>query len=310
MTTEPKSKNFKQWLAHCNVPTKLGRIAMYLLLIDLAFVFLYPFIHMIITSIKSPDDLIDITVKWIPKSIYWKNFQIAFSTLNYQSGLINSVFVTAFSVLGHVLSCSLIAYGFARYKFPGRDILFAIVILSLIVPTQVLVFPLFIQYSKLGLINTFVPLIAPTFLGYGLRGGLFIFIFRQFFLGLPSELEDAARVDGCNAFRTYWSIVRPIAGSSTLVSGILAMVWHWNDYLEPNLYLSKSDKMLLPANLPTMQRAITTVTPEEFMIDGEPIYNEATVMAGTFMVILPILIVYFFLQRKFMEGIERTGIVG
>ncbi|MDO4562992.1 MAG: carbohydrate ABC transporter permease [Clostridia bacterium] len=300
----------KRMLHKVNIPMFIGRAAMYILLIDLAFVFLYPFLYMIITSFKSPDDLVDITVTWIPREIYTTNFRIAFHSLNYIRGFINSTVVTLGCVVGHILACSMIAYGFARYKFPGRDVLFAIVILTLIVPTQVLVFPLFIQYSQIGLINTFVPLIGPTFLGYGLRGGLFIFIFRQFYLGLPYELEDAAKVDGCNAFKTYWSIVRPVAGSATLVTGILAMVWHWNDYLEPNLYINRSESMMLPANLPIMYNALNSATPEEFMLDGEPIYNEATVMAGTFMVILPILIVYMFLQRRFMEGIERTGIVG
>ncbi|NLM49965.1 MAG: carbohydrate ABC transporter permease [Clostridiaceae bacterium] len=287
------------------------RICMYILLIDLAFVFLYPFIYMVTTAFKSPEDLVDITVNYIPKGFYIKNFIAAYRSLNYNTGFINSTIVTTFSVIGHLISCSFIAYGFARYKFPGRDVLFAMVILTLIVPVQVLIFPLYIQYAKLGLINTYYPLIVPTYLGFGLRGGLFIFIFRQFYLGLPFELEDAAKVDGCNAFRTYWTIVRPIAGASTLVSGVLAMVWHWNDYFEPNIYINQSARYLLPANLPNMYAMMRRAPTDEMKTDeGELLTNGAVAMAGTFLVILPILIVYLFLQRKFMQGIERTGLVG
>lgn len=286
------------------------KIALYILLLDLAFVFAYPFLYMIVTALKSPTDLVDITIQWVPKQLFWKNFYNAAVALKYTVGLKNSLFVTILSVIGHLLACSFIAYGFARYKFPGRDILFVVVILTLIVPVQVLIFPMYIQYSKWKLINTYIPIIVPTFFGFGLRGGLFIFIFRQFFLGLPFELEDAAKVDGCNCFRTYWSIVRPISSSAILVTTILAMVWHWNDYFEPNIYITNAKYWLLPANLPMMFQYLSGGMNEELMMDGEILFNEAVVMGGVFLVILPLLIVYFVMQRKFMEGIERTGLVG
>jgi multiple sugar transport system permease protein len=288
-------------------------IAIYILLFDLAFVFLYPFFHMIVNSLKSPQDLIDITVKIIPTSFYWKNYKIAFSALNYAQAAKNSLLITLFTTSGHILACSFIAYGFARFKFPGRELFFMIVLFSMIVPIQVLIFPYYMQFSDWGWLNTYLPLIVPTFFGFGLRGGLYIFIFRQFFMGLPYELEEAAKIDGCSAFRTYWNIVLPVSKSSTLVAGVLSMVWHWNDCFEPGIYLTKQKLWPVPINIPTMYetlKALSSGQADEFMTEGEVLFNEGVVFAGTFLVILPIIIIYLILQRQFMEGIERTGIVG
>lgn len=284
------------------------RIAFYILLCDLAFVFMYPFIHMIITSLKTPEDLLNITVKWIPNKLFFQNYSIAVKALSYKKYFTNSFIVTTLAIIGHVISCSFIAYGFARYKFPGRDILFGIVIFSLIVPVQVVIFPLYIQYSKMGWLNTYFPLTVPTFLGFGLRGGLFIFLYRQFFMGLPYELEEAARIDGCGSFKIFFKIVLPISKSSILVTTVLSMVWHWNDYFESSVYLSKPAMGLLPSRLPGLYAMLTA----EQVTDptSQIIFNEAMVLAATFLVILPILIVYALLQRKFMEGVERTGLTG
>jgi multiple sugar transport system permease protein len=287
------------------------RIGFYILLCDLAFVFIFPFIHMIITSLKSPSDLVDITVKWLPNSLDLDNYRIAFNALAYKQYFINSVIITTLGTLGHVLACSFIAYGFARYDFPGKNILFPIVIFTLIVPIQSIIFPLYIQYSKLGWLNTYIPLTLPTYFGFGLRGGLFIFLYRQFFMGLPYEMEEAARIDGCGSFSIFWRIVLPISKSSMLVSTVLSMVWHWNDYFEPSIYLTKPLMSMLPSRLPGLYSMLSAEQVAEQLTDGSQIiYNEAMVLAATFLVIVPILIVYSILQRKFMEGVERSGLTG
>lgn len=284
------------------------RIAFYLVLFDLAFIFMYPFIRMIIQSIKTSEDLADMTVKWLPNKVFLENYSIAINSLSFMKYFKNSVIVTLLSIIGHVVSCSFIAYGFARYKFRGREILFGLVIFSLIVPAQVLVFPLYIQYSKMSWLNTYLPITVPTFFGFGLRGGLFIFLFRQFFMGLPYELEDAARIDGCGSFRIFWNIMLPISKASILVCSVLSMVWHWNDYFEPSVYLAKSAMALLPSRLPSLFDALNA---EQVVDPTNPIiYNEAIVLAATFLVILPLLIAYTFLQKSFMEGVERSGITG
>lgn len=284
------------------------RAGLYLLLFDLAFIFLYPFLDMIITSFKSNSDLMNITVKWIPNSIEIENYKIAIEQLQYFKYFKNSVFLTVISTLGHILSCSFVAYGFARYKFPFKDVLFGFVIFTLIVPIQVIIFSLYIFYSNLGWIDTYLPMTIPTFFGYGLKGGLFIFLFRQFFAGLPYELEEAAKIDGCGPLRIFFTIALPVSKSALLVSMVLSIVWHWNDYFEPNIYIANQNMQLLPSRLPALYQMLNTdelINPELDLV-----INEAVVLAGTFLVILPILIIYMLVQNKFMEGIERSGLTG
>jgi len=267
---------------------------------------------MISTSLKGPVDLNDMYVVWIPKrGIEWNNFNVALKALSYSKTFFNSVFLTTVCTLGHVIMCSFIAYGFARVKFRGRNSIFILVLFTLIVPAQVVFIPQYILNARAGIVGTYLPLLLPVFMGMGLRGGLFIFIFRQIFIGIPYELEDSARIDGCSLFKTYWNIIVPISKSAILVSSILSVVWHWNDYYEPTLYITKPNMMLLPMMLPGMRANLKLLMQ---MGGGNPdmleSFNEATIMAGTFLAVIPILIVYIIAQKQFMEGIERTGIVG
>lgn len=286
------------------------RFFIYALLVSFAFVFLMPFLYMISTSFKSAVDLVDPYVNWIPvRGIEFKNYLVAIKALEYWRSLGNSLFLTTGATLGHILACSFVAYGFARKEFPGRNFIFILVILTLVVPAQVIIIPLYIISCRLNINNVlggYFPLILPAFLGMGLRGGLFIFIYRQIFIGLPHELEEAALIDGCNTFKTYWKIIMPIAQSATLVSSILSIVWHWNDYYEPSFYITSLKRTLLPMMLPKM-KMIIDIGGEEEMVE---LFNIAVRMGGTFLVVLPMLILYFVLQRRFMEGIERTGLVG
>jgi multiple sugar transport system permease protein len=280
------------------------RIFVYFLLIDLAFVFLYPFIYMITTSLKEPVDLLNFTIKWIPKSMSVENYYYAISGLKYGLHLRNSLFLSVVSVLGQVLACSFVAYGFARLKFPGREFLFYLAMFTLIIPPQTLIVPLFIQYKEMGWIDTYLPLTVPGFFANGLRGALFIFIFRQMFRGLPWELEDAARVDGCGSFRVYWKIILPLTPPAIVVTTLLSLVWHWNDYFEPSIYLTSEEKYTLPMMLPRLYQSLNEVTGRSLEVFSLPV-----VMAATFLVIAPLLVIYLFLQKYFIEGVERSGLV-
>ena len=287
------------------------RIFYYLVLCSLSFVFLYPFIKMIVTSLMSDSDLLDVTVNWLPNELRWSNYKIAMDQLAYWRYIQNSLIITVGATVGHVVSCSFIGYGFARYKFKLKGVCFAIVILSMLVPVQTLIFPLYIQYSKMNWLNTFLPLIVPAFFGYGLNGAFFIFLFRQFFIGLPKEMEEAARIDGCGAFRTFFKIMLPMSKSSILVATVLSFVWHWNDYFEPNIYVKEVIKRVLPSRLPGLYALVGAEEAMDMVMEEDGfMFNEAMLMAGTFMVILPVLIVYAFLQKKFMEGVERSGLTG
>jgi multiple sugar transport system permease protein len=288
------------------------KLLFYLLLFDLAFVFLYPFIIMIVDSLKTDNDLYNITVKWIPSNFEFENYVIAFQRLNFFRYFKNSAIVVALATIGHLLSCSCVGYGFARYQFKGKGILFAFVVLAIIVPTQVIIFPLYMQYSNWDWVDSYLPIIVPSFFGFGLSGGFFVFLFRQFFSGLPYEMEEAARIDGCGAIRTFFKIMLPMARSSLLVGLVLSIVWHWNDYFEPNVYISSHEKFMLPSRLPVLYGLLNSENYDAITINDmdSVIFNEAMLMAATFLVIVPILIIYSFLQKKFMEGVERSGLTG
>jgi multiple sugar transport system permease protein len=298
-----------------NLKHKTYRIATYILLLDMTFVFAFPFLYMLVTSIKNNKDLYDFTVSWIPRSFELKNYVIAFKILEYQKFFLNSFIVTIFASIGHLLSCSFIGYGFARYEFRGKKLLFSLVILGSIIPVQTIIVPMYITFANLKWLNTFLPIIIPSFFGYGLKGGLFVFIFRQFYLGLPISLEDAAKIDGCGYLKTYWNIVLPIAKSAIIVVIVLSIVWHWNDFYEPSIYCYVPKLTMLPSRLYHIVDMVKTATIQQFEISSvgeaeiETVINNAVLMAGTFLVILPVLISFGFLQRQFMQGIERTGLV-
>lgn len=292
----------------------LSKLFIYVLLIDLAFVFIFPLMYMLITSLKSNADISNVAVMWVPTELKFENYYIALDILNYSSYIGNSLITTIFATIGHVLSCSFIGYGFARFRFPLKNVLFAFVILAFIVPTQTLIIPLYLTYSNMGWLNTFLPLIVPTFLGFGLKGALFVFLFRQFFLTLPRDLENAAKIDGCGFLQTFVRIVFPLAQSTLVVAVVLSVVWHWNDFYEPSMYLSKVTMGLLPPRIKSIIAIVNTPPDELFdllnLIGGEDTLNNAVILAGTSLISAPVLIFFTFAQRMFMQGIERTGITG
>ncbi|HHY24650.1 MAG TPA: carbohydrate ABC transporter permease [Clostridiaceae bacterium] len=301
------------------------KIFLYLLLINLSYVFIYPIIHMVITSIKDMQDYMDITVRWIPNKIFFENYKIALSMLDYKTGFFNSFIITVVCTIGHLISASFIGYGFARYKFPGRSFLFGIVVFSIIIPVQVIIVPLFYEFTQLfGLLDSRIPIILPTFFGYGLRGGLYIFLFRQYFINLPKELEEAAKIDGCGKIRTHFEIILPVAASVCMVTVVLSMVWHWNDHFEPRVYLFTAKKQTLMHALPKLFADLEKI--KENLLAGDrskitfsddiadrflkEVSIDSVLMAAVNVSILPILIVYGFLQKRFVQGIESAGIKG
>ena len=293
------------------------KVLMYMLIIGLAFIFVYPFLYMISNSLMSNADLNSSSVKWLPTELKFENFAVAVDIMHPYRYAMNSFLVTAAASVGHVFACSFIAYGFARFNFPGKKILFACVILAFIVPVQTIIIPMFLTYSRLQWLNTYLPLILPTFFGFGLKGALFIFIFRQFFLTLPRDLESAAKIDGCGFFRTFWKIVFPLTQSTLMVGLVLSVVWHWNDFYEPSLYVASPLLAFLPPRLNTIISAASAMPDQQQEMlrqlgldDGEDTLNNAVVMAGAVIISAPVLVFFAFAQRQFMQGIERTGITG
>ncbi len=308
---------YRYFSAASRLRALLSRLILYILLIGLAFVFIYPFLFMVVTSLKSGADLSNLAVQWIPTELRFENYYIAWDILKFPVYFKNSALVTVLASLGHILACSFIGYGFARFNFPFKKFLFACVILAFIVPVQTIIIPLYLTYTNFGWIDTYLPLILPTFFGFGFKGALYIFLFRQFYLTLPRDLENAALIDGCGFLKTYWKVVFPLAQSTLVVALVLSVVWHWNDFYEPGIYISKSVLGFLP---PRINQIISVVNapPEELfdlmaslgMEGGEDTVNNAVIMAGTTLISAPVLFFFAFAQRKFMQGIERTGITG
>lgn len=287
------------------------RTGLYIMLIALAFVFLQPFIYMLVNSFKTYTDTMNVSIKWIPREGTLQNWALAADALNLDVTFFNSIFVTSLATFGHLLSCSFVAYGFTRFNFPGKGILFAVVILSIIVPVQTLSVPMYMLYSRLDWIGTYNPLIVPTFLGVGLSGGIFIFLFRQYYLSLPASLEEAAAIDGCSEYGTFFKIILPSTGSTFLVSFVLSFVWHWNDFFEPGLYINNTKRFLLPQMLPTLYDFFDKIAAGTSQESLETLlqYHAGVIMAATLICVLPLLIMFLFLNNKFMQGIERTGLV-
>lgn len=300
----------------------LVSIFRYVFLISVSYIILYPLFAIIAFSIMSGNDILDSSVTWISKSPTFDNFKLAWEALEYPKSLLNTILVGGVSAFLEIFSCAIAAYGFSRFQFKGRGLLFGLVLLTAIVPVQILVIPLFINYKYfdvLGIIKLFNTITQnpepvyldlidtpwtfwlPSLFGVGLRSGLFIFIYRQFFMGLPKELEEASWIDGCGPVKTFFRIVVPSSGVVFLTVSIFAIIWHWNEYYQSVIFFTNS--FPLSVKLSNIMSILNTMG----------YINAAAappVSACCLLFILPILIMYLFLQKKFIQSIDRVGIVG
>ncbi|MFH1212485.1 MAG: carbohydrate ABC transporter permease [Candidatus Neomarinimicrobiota bacterium] len=265
----------------------------YLLLICAAVVLILPFIWIISTSLKGSESIFAIPPQWIPKDLHWDNYAKVFTKMPFFVYLKNSVFISVMTILGTLISSSLVAYAFACLKWPGRDWLFIFVLGTMMLPAQVTMIPVFVLYKQFGWLNTFKPLIVPAFFG----GGAFnIFLLRQFFLTIPKELFEAARLDGCSEFRIYWKIVMPLAKPALATVAILTFMMTWNDFLGPLIYLSDKLKGTLALGLA--------------MFVGQYQTEWGVLMAASVLVMLPVIVLFFLFQKYFIRGFMMSGIKG
>jgi len=269
-----------------------GRFAVYAALVALSIVFIAPFVWMISTSLKTGPGSIAIPQQWIPDPFVWSNYPTALGKINFPIALRNTLIYAIPAVLGTVVSCSLVAYGFARIRWPGRDIVFLVLLATMMLPGQVTFIPLYVIFAKLGWVGTFLPLIIPTFLG----NPFFIFLLRQFFLGIPAELSDAARIDGAGELRILTQVIIPLSWPALITVGLFTFIDKWTDFFGPLVYLQDPSLQPLSLALQTFQSAHKTDWPLS--------------MAASVVITAPLVIIYFFAQRKFIEGITLTGIKG
>ncbi|MBR1823826.1 MAG: carbohydrate ABC transporter permease [Ruminococcus sp.] len=286
------------------------------ILVGLGFVIMYPLIYMISCAFRERGDMNDPTVMWIPRHVTLDIIRETIDAMDFWNTLKTTLVLNIGCSVVQVLSCAVTGYGFARFNFKGKRIMFAIVIMMILVPTQVIALPLYSQFRYFGikglftvnLIDSKLTMYLPALTANGIRSGLMILIFRQFFRGLPKELEDAAYIDGCGPFMTFVKVMIPNAASSFLTVFLFSVVWYWNDYYVSTTFFTDTRTVALmltnlesELNIRLFNDPNVKINPREQIVWKE---------AGCLICITPLLVMYAFLQKYFTEGIERSGLVG
>lgn len=275
------------------VSKSLRKSAVYIILLVASVLAIAPLWWMLATALMTNAQLYSRDLQFFPNPITFENFPRSMVQSNFPRYFINTVGLEAVVLVGTVLSCSIVAYSFARIPWPGRDTMFILVIATIILPPQVTIIPLFILFRNLGWINTYLPFIVPAFLA---SSPLSIFLIRQYMRSIPAELSDAGRIDGCSEFRLFWNIILPLCQPSLAAVAIFAFVATWNDFLHPLIYLQKGD--------------LRTVAVGLFFFQNESGVDLTRLMAASTLTLMPILIVFALFQRYFIQGITVTGMKG
>lgn len=268
----------------------IGRFFLYLLLILISACFIIPFYWLLICSFKQPSELFEVPTRWIPRRIQFDNYIKMFGYFPFLRYFKNTMIIVMSNIIGSVLSCSFIAYGFSCLNWKGRDKVFVVVLVTMILPFQVVMVPLFMIFQKLGWIGTFLPLTLTCFFG----NPFFIFLIRQFFLSLPKELNQAAKIDGASEFRIYAQIAIPLSRPVLATVAIFAFLRSWNDFIGPLIFLA-SEKLY-------------TLSIGAQMIRSQIQPNWELLMPLGVVMVLPVMIIFFLMQKYFIQGIAMSGI--
>ena len=271
----------------------LLKTVVYLLLFIGAFGVMLPFFWMISTSLKKPGTEFTFPIEWIPVPPRFGNYWTAWTILPFNQWLVNTIRITGLSILGHIVSCAIVGFGFARIRFPGRDAIFLLVLATMMLPYPSIIIPLFILFKELGWINTILPLVVPTFFA---TSAFYIFLLRQFFMTLPLELDDAARVDGCSTFGIFYRICVPLIKPALGIILVFSFMNHWNDFLGPLIFLSDLDKYTLALGLRFFQ--------------GQYRVEWTLLMASSLIILSPCIVLFFIAQKNYIQGIVITGVKG
>ncbi|MGI8869938.1 MAG: carbohydrate ABC transporter permease [Mycobacteriales bacterium] len=261
-------------------------------LIVISIVFFVPFFWMVVGSVKTLGDWARVPVVWFPHTITFENYIYGLRVFPFGRYLFNTVILCGSTMIGAVLSSSFIAYGLARIEFPGRTAIFVTLLSTMMVPYFVTMVPLFTLFRSMGWTGTYAPLIVPTFFGVP----FFVFLLRQFFRSIPSELTEAARIDGANELRIYWQVILPLAKPALAAVALFQYLFMWNDLLGPLIYISNSDRYTLAVGLMFFKNQYST--------------SIGPMMAASTAMVLPVIIVFFLAQRYFIQGITLTGVKG
>ncbi|WP_123041977.1 carbohydrate ABC transporter permease [Cohnella candidum] len=264
----------------------------YVLLLGGSAVMLIPFFWMLSTSLKESYQVFTTPIKWIPDPIKWSNYVTTFTSLPFGRWFNNTLIITVASIIGAVVSCILVSYGFARFRARGRNVLFILTLATMMLPDTVTLIPKFYLFSQFGWVNTYYPLIVPLFFGKA----YFIFLLRQFFMSIPTDFEEAAKIDGASTFGILWRVILPLTLPAIVTITIFQFNDSWKDLLQPILYLSKPDLYTLTLGI------------NFFKSENDVQWNY--LMAASFVTMLPSLFFYFIGQKYFVESITLTGMKG
>ena len=319
-------KKIKEFIRSHKVMQKLWAVGRQLFMLGISYVVLYPLLYMVSNAFKPVEQYYDPSVVWIPKSLTMENFKIVALVMDIGNVMKNTVIIELLPAVISAMVCMMIGYGLARFNFRGKRFVVACVILTIIVPQQTIASSLYSSFryfdflgilkflhrfipavDTLNLIGTPWVTILPSLLGVGLKSGIFTFIYMQFFTGLPKELQEAAAIDGCGEFRTFLKIIVPTAKNINIAVLLLAVVWNWNDYYTPSMFIRTKD---------TIATAMAS-----FQANLENLHNmgigvaniqtaQTQIQAACLITILPLVVLYIFLQKRFSEGIENSGLTG
>lgn len=269
----------------------------YVLVVGAGILFALPFLWAIGSSLKPMTEIFKFPPTMWPVEPRWENWLDVFRIAPFARFIYNTIYITLFAMVGQILSASAVAYGFSRFRFPGRDPLFFVVLSTMMLPWQVTIVPTFLLFRFLGWINTYFPLILPFFFG---GGAFYIFLLRQFFMTIPKDLDEAAKIDGASSVRIFWNILLPLAKPALATVAIFSFIEHWNEFIAPLIFLNSPEKF-------TVSIGLRHFTSSPFESD-EP--REAILMAASLIVAMPVLLLFFAAQKYFVQGIVTTGLKG
>lgn len=290
----PRTPTLRQRLFTRQWRQRGQRLALLLVIFGGAVVIMFPLAWMVATSLKQAGDVYLYPPVWIPNPPQWGNYAEVLAVADFGHYFLNSTLVSGLTVIGSVLSCAMAGYSFSRLRSPGRNLIFVVLLSTLMLPSTVTIVPTFVVFQRLGWLNTFNPLIVPAFFG----NAFYIFLLRQFFMTIPLDLEDAGRIDGANSAQIFLRIMLPLATPALMTVAIFSFIGSWNDFFYPLIYLNSEDMYTVALGVANFQGS-TRVGPQMQLL-----------MAASFMATIPVLIVFFLAQRFFIRGIVFTGIKG
>jgi multiple sugar transport system permease protein len=300
-----KTKIRKFILGNHGSDSMLAKIVIYILLISIGFLYIYPLLYMLSNSFKSQADIVNPMVNWVPTALYWGNYERAFRVLNFFPTLGMSLIVTLIPALLQTMVTALIGYGFAKFEFKFKKMWLVLVLMTFVIPVQVYMIPRYVMFFEFDLLESPLSIILPALFGQGVNSAIFVLIFYQFFRMIPNSINEAAEIDGAGPYYIFFKIGIPLAVPAFITSFLFGLVWYWNETYISSLFLG--------SGYPNLQLRLANFVSEYtqmFSSDELLRINEGVRLAATLLIILPMVIVYFAIQRWFVEGVDRTGVTG